>query len=809
MTSAPPVVAGSPEGQAFSRKMLIGSLLAPTLAIAFWFAPLGMEARAQHALAIVLLMAVLWVTEPIDYGVTAMIGCYLFWALKVAKFETAFSGFADNTPWFLFGAMLMGEAASASGLARRIGFYVMRLVGTSYAGLLFSLILFVLLLNFLVPSGLAQITIVGPIAVGILSAFEVDPKSNIARGMFVMLTYCCGLFNKMMLAGGAAILTRGMVEKITGKTIFWSQYFVAFLPAILLTVVGCWLCTLWLYPPEKKNLPGGRASLDGIAKEWGPWTSTQKKTLGWLLLAILLWATDSIHHLNPAIVAIGGGLLVSLPGVGVLSTRDVRRVNFLLIIFVGGSLGMGEVLVQTKALDVLTRMMIHGIEPLMGGSLVSSSVLYWGAFLYHFALASEISMLSTLLPVMLKFSTVHHMDPVGVAMICNFAAAGKIFIYQSAVLMLGYSFGHFETKDLLKVGAVLSIFEGLLLMALVPIYWPLIGMPLFTETGSAAATQMSPSGYHLVGKYLVGGEPGWDYINLDPASRRLYVSHVTGLDVLDADSGKLAGHIADTPGVHGIALASELGKGFVGNGKINTVSVIDLKTWAHIGELKAGKKPDAIVYDPGTRKVIVADAESNSITIIDAVAVKVVATVDIGGAPEFIATDLKGTAWVDVADKDSLATIDLNAGKLKSLTPLPGCKEPTALAIDRTQGRLFIGCRNKVMAIADTASLKIIATLPIGDHVDTAAFDPASGLVFASTGDGFLTIIKERAPGKYEVAENVQTMRAAKTMVLDPKTKKIFLPTVEGVPAGIMSPPKSSGPGAYRAGAFEVLVVAR
>jgi anion transporter len=806
MTGAAPVVAVG--GRTFSRKMLIGSLLAPALAIAFWFAPLSMDARAQHAIAIVLFMAVLWVTEPIDYGVTALIGCYLFWALKVTKFETAFSGFADNTPWFLFGAMLMGEAASTSGLARRIGFYVMRLVGTSYAGLLFSLILFVLVLNFLVPSGLAQITIVGPIAVGILSAFDVDAKSNIARGMFVMLTYCCGLFNKMMLAGGAAILTRGMVEKITGKTIFWSQYFVAFLPAIVLTLAGCWLCTLWLYPPEKKNLPGGRDYLDGIAREWGPWTPAQKKTLGWLLLAILLWATDSIHHLNPAIVAIGGGLLVSLPGLGVLATKDVRRVNFLLIIFVGGSLGMGEVLVQTKALDVLTKVMIKGIEPLMGGSAVSASVLYWGAFLYHFALASEISMLSTLLPVMLKFSTVHHMDPAGVAMICNFASAGKIFIYQSAVLMLGYSFGHFETKDLLKVGAVLSVFEGLLLMLLVPLYWPMIGMPLFVSVGHPGEAS-SPSGYHLAGKYEVGGEAGWDYINLDPASRRLFVSHVTGMEVLDADTGKLVGHIADTPGVHGIALASEFGRGFVGNGKTDTVSVIDLKTLAHTGELKAGKKPDAIVYDPGTGKVIVANAESNSVTIIDAAAARVITTVGIGGAPEYIATDLKGTAWVDVADKDSLATIDLKAGKLTATAPLPGCKEPTALAIDRRKGRLYIGCRNKVMAIADTASLKVIATLPIGEHVDAAAFDPDSGLAFASTGDGYLTIIKERAPDQYEVLENVKTQRAAKTMVLDPKTKKIFLPTVEGVPPGIMSPPKASGPGAYKAGAFVVLVVTR
>jgi len=476
--AAAPATTPVEEQPAFSRKMLVGSLLAPALSVAFWFLPLGLAPKAQHALAIVLFMAVLWITEPIDHGITALLGCYLFWALKVAKFETAFSGFADNTPWFLFGAMLMGEAASRSGLAKRIGFYVMRLVGTSYSGLLFSLILFVLVLNFLVPSGLAQIAIVGPIALGVVAAFDVGPKSNIARGLFVMLTYCCGLFNKMMLAGGAAILTRGMVEKITGKAIFWSQYFIAFLPAIVLTLGGCWLCALWLYPPEKKALPGGRKYLNEVAGQWGPWTTAEKKAALWLALAIVLWATDSVHHLSPAVVAIGGGMLVTLPGVGVLTTKDARRVNFLLIVFVGGALGMGEVLVQTKALDVLTNVMMGAIQPWICGPASSSAVLYSGSFFYHFLLASEISMLSTLLPVMLKFASNHGLDPAGVAMICNFASAGKIFMYQSAVLMLGYSFGQFEAKDLFKVGLVLSIFEGLLLVVIVSIYWPMIGMPL-------------------------------------------------------------------------------------------------------------------------------------------------------------------------------------------------------------------------------------------------------------------------------------------------------------------------------------------
>jgi YVTN family beta-propeller protein len=364
-----------------------------------------------------------------------------------------------------------------------------------------------------------------------------------------------------------------------------------------------------------------------------------------------------------------------------------------------------------------------------------------------------------------------------------------------------------------------------LLMVLVPLYWPMTGMPLFVgqrmqirnfgfcvavllQAMLSAAEAPSATGYHVAGRYMVGGVAGWDYISLDAEARRLYVSHVTGLEVLDADSGRIVGHIADTPGLHGIALAPALGKGFVGNGDIGTVSVVDLKTLAHTAEIKVGKKPDAIVFDPGTRKVVVANAESNSITIIDAVASKAGATIDIGGAPEYIASDLKGTAWVNVADRDSLAVIDMKAERLRRVAPLPGCKEPTAIAIDRKKGRLFVGCRNKVLTIADSTSLKILASLPIGEHVDAVEFDADRGLVFASTGEGNLTIVREQARGRYAVLETVKTLRGAKTMAFDPRTRKIFLPTVEGAPEGATGPPKASGPGAYRAGPFVVLVVA-
>jgi sodium-dependent dicarboxylate transporter 2/3/5 len=459
-----------------SIKALVGMALGPILALAIWFAPLALEAKAKHAIAIVALMVVYWALEPIDHGLTALLGCYLFWALGIVKFDIAFSGFTDNTPWFLFGAMIMGEAASRTGLASRIGFIVMGLIGTSYAKLLLSVIVLVLILNFLVPSGMAQLAIIAPMIVGVMVAFGVSKGSNIGRGMFIILTYTCGLFNKMVLAGGASILTRGLVEKLTGKPISWSLYFIAYLPAVLITIFACWLTILWLYPPEKKELPGGRQYMKDSLKELGPWSGAEKKTLAWLLLAIVLWSTDSFHGISPAVVAMGIGLAVSLPLLGVLKTKDIRSLNFLLIIFLGGALSMGDVLIKTKALDALTGIMMSWMAPFLGQPFLAATTLYWTGFVYHFALASELSMLSTSLPVIIKFAQTHGYNPVALAMLWNFASGGKLFVYQSSVMVLGYSYGQFTSRDMLVVGAILTVVEGLIVMFLVPIYWPMIGL---------------------------------------------------------------------------------------------------------------------------------------------------------------------------------------------------------------------------------------------------------------------------------------------------------------------------------------------
>src|SRR5256712_3784242 len=324
-----------------SPRMMVGSVLGPLAGLALWFAPIQLEPLAHQTLAIVAFMIVYWITEPIDHGITAMIGCFLFWALHIADFETAFAGFANSSPWFLFGAMLMGEAASQWGLARGIGFLIMRYLGTSYSRLLLSVVVIVFVLNFLVPSGLAQLAIVAPMIIGIIAGFGVGPQSNIARGLFVILAYTCGLFNKMILAGGASILTRGIVEKLTGEPIFWSKYFIAYLPADLITIFACWLTILWLYPPEKKELSDGRQYLEDQVRSMGPWTVPEKKTLAWLLLAGSLWATHLWDKTDPAVIALGVGLMVALPKIGLLKTKDIQRVNFLLIIFMAGGRALG------------------------------------------------------------------------------------------------------------------------------------------------------------------------------------------------------------------------------------------------------------------------------------------------------------------------------------------------------------------------------------------------------------------------------------------------------------------------------------
>jgi len=455
---------------------LFGTALSIGLPIALWFAPLRLDLTEKHALAITIFMIVAWITEALPHAVTGIIGCYLFWVLKVVGFEAAFSGFADQTPWFLFGAGLIGMMATKSGLARRLAYMVMANVGAGYSRLLLGFILSSFLLTFLVPSGIACVIIMAAVAVGVMDVFGLGRGSNVGRGIFVTLTCTAGTFDKMVIAGASSILGRGMIEKITGIQVFWSQWLLAFFPCAVVTIFFTWRLVIWIYPPEKQSLEGGAKFLRELLAKMGPWNRDEKRSLFLMLIGIALWSTDLIHHISPAVIGIGIGLLATVPGVGVLDQEDLKRLNYLPVFFTAAAISMGNVLVQTKALNAMTVIMFDWMRPLITNVYSVALIPYWTAFCYHIFLGNELSMLATSMPPLLNFAKSSGIHPLPIALVWAFAAGGKIFVYQSGVMVAGYSYGYFKATDLLRVGFCLTVVESLVLLLIVPFYWPLIGI---------------------------------------------------------------------------------------------------------------------------------------------------------------------------------------------------------------------------------------------------------------------------------------------------------------------------------------------
>ncbi len=475
-TDVTTVAAPVERGVELSLRANLGRVVSVVVPILVWFAPLDIEATTRHGLAIASFMILAWITEALDHSVAGLIGCYLFWALKVVPFETAFTGFANDTAWFLFGAALFGAMATKSGLARRIAFVVIERVGNTYPRVLLGLIITDFLLTFLIPSGLARVVIMAAIALGLIDAFGVGPGSNIGRGMFLIISYTAGIFDKMIIAGAASITARGGIEKFGGVDVLWSKWFFAYLPCDVVTILVAWRLTLWLYPPEKSGLSREAGYIKTELQKMGSWTLLEKRTALLMSGAVGLWLTDFVHHVSPSVIGLGVGLLAVVPGIGVLNVEDLKRVNFLPVFFVGSAISMGEVLVRTKGLDVLTNIIFARMEPLLTNIWSSTFVLYWAGFIYHLFLASEISMLATSVPLLMNFAKSRALDPLAIGMVWTFAAAGKIFAYQSSVLLLGYSYGYFRGKDLFRLGLWLTAVESLLLLLLVPLYWPLLGI---------------------------------------------------------------------------------------------------------------------------------------------------------------------------------------------------------------------------------------------------------------------------------------------------------------------------------------------
>jgi len=459
-----------------SIRKVIGGVLTIAAPVGLWFSPLPLAMNSRHALAVASFMIIAWITEVLPHALTGLAGCYLFWVLKIVNFETAFSGFADETPWFLFGAALIGSMASKSGLARRLAYLVMRRVGGDYSHLLLGLILSSLLLTLLVPSGIACVVIMAAVAVGLMDVFGLCRGSNVGRGIFVTLTYTAGIFDKMVIAGAASILGRGLIQKMTGVEVYWSQWLLAFLPCVVVTVLVIWRLVVWLYPPEREALQGGVEFLEDSLAKMGPWTRMEKHALLLMCLAVALWATDLIHHIPPAVIGIGVGLLAGVPGVGILDLEDLKRLNYLPVFFTATAISMGEVLLRTNALSSMTEVMFGWMRPWVTNVFSMALVPYWTAFVYHIFLGNEISMLATSVPPLMNFAKMAGIHPLPLGLVWAFAAGGKIFVYQSGVMVTGYSYGYFEAKDLLRVGFCLSVVESVVLLFLVPFYWPLIGI---------------------------------------------------------------------------------------------------------------------------------------------------------------------------------------------------------------------------------------------------------------------------------------------------------------------------------------------
>ncbi len=332
-----------------------------------------------------------------------------------------------------------------------------------------------------------------------------------------------------------------------------------------------------------------------------------------------------------------------------------------------------------------------------------------------------------------------------------------------------------------------------------------LGVAIFTAAFLLAASDApGASGYKVIKTVPISGEGGWDYIYVDSDARRIYVSHATQVVVLDADSYGVVGSIPDTQGVHGIAIAPELGRGFTSNGRSNDVTIFDLKTLKTIGTVKTDANPDAIVYDSVSKRVFTFNGRGKNTTAINAADGSVAGTLALGGKPEFAVADGKGSIFVNNEDTSELIQIDSQKITETHRWPLAPCKSPSGLAMDRKNRRLFAVCDEKVMAVVNADTGKVVATPTIGEGVDASAFEPATQLAFASNGEGTLTVVHEDSPDKYTVLENVPTKRSARTLGLDLKTHNIFLPAADFDP-----PAPGERRGKIKPGSFVLLVLGK
>ncbi|HTA16210.1 MAG TPA: YncE family protein [bacterium] len=334
---------------------------------------------------------------------------------------------------------------------------------------------------------------------------------------------------------------------------------------------------------------------------------------------------------------------------------------------------------------------------------------------------------------------------------------------------------------------------------------------VFAHPPCAAAEPVAAggSGYHVVGSVALPGDGAGDYLALDADARRLYVTHSDSVQVLDADSLQMVGTIAGTPHCHGVVLLDKLGKGFVSSGQPGGVVVFDLKTLKHLDEIHSSPDTDGIAYDPASGYVFTFNGDSKNATVIDPATDSVVKILDLGGDPEAAAADGKGLLFDNLKDKSEVIRINTGSLRIEKRWPLAPGQSPSGMAMDRGHRRLFIGCRDELLVVMDADSGRIVQTLPIGGRIDATVFDPASGTVFNSCGDGTLSVIHEDSPDKFHIVENAPTELGAKTMAFDPHSGRVFLSTArwEAPPAQTKTMPKIRRK--IVPGSFHVLALSR
>ncbi|HET9983250.1 MAG TPA: hypothetical protein VFQ38_06675 [Longimicrobiales bacterium] len=327
--------------------------------------------------------------------------------------------------------------------------------------------------------------------------------------------------------------------------------------------------------------------------------------------------------------------------------------------------------------------------------------------------------------------------------------------------------------------------------------------------GAAAAQRAAAPAYAVTARLAIGGDGGWDYLTVAPDGHRLFVSRSTHVQVVDLDRDSVVGDIPNTPGVHGIALVPAVGRGFTSNGRDSSVTIFDLKTLDVLGRVHIpGRNPDAIAFEPASGRVFTMNGGSGSATALDPATGAVVGTVEFGGKPEAAASDGNGRFYINVEDRSEVVAVDPRRLAVEAHWPLAPCEEPTGMAIDRVRHRLFVGCGNRMMAVVDAESGKVVATLPIGGGVDGVAFDSAAGLAFSSNGEGTITVVRGGAGDRYAVAQTVPTQLGARTIALDPPTHRLFLPAARYGPRPAPTPDMPTRRPPVIPGSFTVLVVA-